>query len=188
MIEYEAMMYSILKKYGLYNKREDYIDICYIGYSKALKKYDSSKSKPATYFYKCIENEILQFLRRENAQKRQYEESSMDYVYDNHGHDLNDIISDNVNIEEDYIIKEQQQELFISLNKLNNKEKLVIKYCFGIGCDELKQDEIAKMLGVTQTQISRIKSKALLKLRGAMENEWIWNLKRYTRIWKLLSN
>src|SRR5574344_2806779 len=165
MIDYESMMYSILKKYGLYNKREDYIDICYIGYVKALKKYDSSKSKPATYFYKCIENEILQSLRKENAQKRQHEESSMDYVYDDHGHDLNDIISDNIKIEEDYIKKEQQQELFISLNKLNNKEKIVIKYYFGINCDKLKQDEIAKMFGVTQAQISRIKNRALEKLK-----------------------
>src|SRR5574344_1956174 len=171
MIEYEKIMYGVLKKYNLLDKKEDYIDICYIGYAKALKKYDSSKSKPATYFYKCIENEILQSIRKENAQKRQHEESSMDYVYDDHGHDLNDIISDNVNIEEDYIKKEQQQELLVSLNKLNNKEKIVIKYYFGIGCDELKEDEIAKILGVTRAQISRIKSKALLKLRGAMENE-----------------
>ncbi len=86
MIEYEAMMYSILKKYGLYNKRDDYIDICYIGYAKALKKYDSSKSKATTYIYKCIENELLQCLRKENAIKRQRNETSLDYVYDDYGH------------------------------------------------------------------------------------------------------
>src|SRR5574344_413712 len=112
MIDYESMMYSILKKYGLYNKREDYIDICYIGYVKALKKYDSSKSKPTTYIYKCIENELFQCLRKENAKKRQREEYSMDYIYDYNGHNLEDLISDDIDIENDFIEKEQNKELY----------------------------------------------------------------------------
>src|SRR5574344_1210028 len=164
MIEHEKMMYSILKKYGLYNKRKDYIDICYIGYAKALKKYDSSKSKPATYFYKCIENEILQSIRKENAQKRQHEESSMDYVYDDHGHDLNDIISDNVNIEEEYILNDQIKKLYEEIFKLNIKEQYIIIKLYGLYCEPLSQDEIAYRLNYSQSQMSRIKSKALLKL------------------------
>src|SRR5574344_1510860 len=111
-MEYEEMMYFILKKYGLYDKREDYIDVCYIGYAKALKKYDSSKSKPATYIYKCIENELLQCLRKENAIKRQREELSTNYIYDENGHNLEDLISDDIDIENDFIEKEQNKELY----------------------------------------------------------------------------
>ena len=171
MIEHEAMMYSILKKYGLYNKREDYIDVCYIGYAKALKKYDSSKSKPTTYIYKCIENELMQCLRKENAKKRQREESSLNYVYDERGHDLEDLISSDVDIENDFIEKEQNNQLCEAIKKLSKKEQFIIKYSFGLNCDEKTQDEIGKYLGVTQTQVSRLKYKILIKLRGMMEDE-----------------
>lgn len=171
MIEYEAMMYSILKKYGLYNKREDYIDICYIGYAKALKKYDSSKSKPATYIYKCIENELLQYLRKENAIKRQREELSINYIYDEKGHDLEDLISNDVDIENDFIKKEQNKELYNSIKNLTKREQYIIKSFFGLGCIEKTQYEIGEHLGITQTQVSRLKDKILIKMRGMMENE-----------------
>ena len=171
MIEYEAMMYSILKKYGLYDKREDYIDICYIGYAKALKKYDSSKSKASTYIYKCIENEIMQCLRKENAIKRQRKESILDYVYDERGHGLEDLISNDVDIENDFIEKKQKNQLCEAIKKLSKKEQFIITYYFGIDCDEKTQDEIGKYLGVTKTQVSRLKDKILIKLRGMMEDE-----------------
>lgn len=171
MFEYEKMMYSILKKYGLYNKREDYIDICYIGYAKALKKYDSSKSKTATYIYKCIENELLQHLRKENAIKRQREESSINYIYDETGHNLEDLISNDVDIENDFIKKEQNNQLCEAIKKLSKKEQYIIKYYFGLNCDEKTQSEIGQCLGVTQTQVSRLKDKILIKLRGMIENE-----------------
>ena len=171
MIEYEAMMYSILKKYGLYDKREDYIGICYIGYAKALKKYDSSKSKASTYIYKCIENEIMQCLRKENAIKRQRKESSLDYTYDEYGHYLEDLISNDVDIENDFIEKEQKNQLCEAIKKLSKKEQFIIKYYFGIDCDEKTQDEIGKYLGVTKIQVSRLKDKILIKLRGMIEDE-----------------
>ena len=171
MIEYEAMMYSILKKYGLYNKREDYIDICYIGYAKALKKYDSSKSKPTTYIYKCIENELLQYLRKENAIKRQREELSMDYIYDDKGHSLNDIVANDVDIENNFIKKEQNKELYNSIKNLTKREQYIIKSFFGLNCEAKTQYEIGEYLGITQTQVSRLKDKILIKMRGMMENK-----------------
>ena len=171
MIEYEAMMYSILKKYGLYNKREDYIDICYIGYAKALKKYDSSKSKATTYIYKCIENELLQCLRKENAKKRQRKELSLDYVYDEKGHDLEDLISSDIDIENEFIEKEQNNQFCEAIKKLSKREQYIIKYSFGLNCDEKTQSEMAEHLGIGQCQVSRLKDKILIKLRGMIENE-----------------
>ena len=98
MIEHEGTMYAILKKYNLYEKKEDYIDICYIGYTKAVNNYDKSKASLRSYIYKCVENEILHELSKEKAQKRQREELSFDFAYDEIGHDLNDIIPSNENI------------------------------------------------------------------------------------------
>ena len=171
MFEYEKMMYFILKKYGLYNKREDYIDICYIGYAKALKKYDSSKSKPTTYIYKCIENELLCEMRKENAKKRQREESSLNYVYDENGHDLEDLISSDVDIENDFIEKEQNNQLCEAIKKLSKREQYIIKYSFGLNCDEKTQDEIGQCLGIKQAQVSRLKNKILTKMKRMIENE-----------------
>lgn len=170
MIEYEAMMYSILKKYGLYNKREDYIDICYIGYTKALKKYDSNKSKPTTYIYKCIENELLQCLRKENAIKRQREELSTNYIYDETGHNLEDLIRNDVDIENDFIKKEQNNQLCEAIKKLSKKEQYIIKYYFGLNCDEKTQNELAEVFNISQSQVSKIKNRALEKIRGMIED------------------
>ena len=169
--KYEPMFYSILKKYGLYNKREDYIDICYIGYAKALKKYDSSKSKPATYIYKCIENELLQCLRKENAIKRQRQEYSMDYIYDDKGHSLNDIVANDVDLERDIIKEETNNKLYNSIKNLTKREQYIIKSFFGLNCEAKTQFEIGERLGITQTQVSRLKDKILIKMRGMIENE-----------------
>jgi RNA polymerase sigma factor (sigma-70 family) len=165
----EAMVYSILKKFGLYSKKEDYIDICYIGYAKALKKYDRSKSKMITYIYKCIENELLCELRKQKALKRQHEESSFDFVYDDKGHDLNDLIGDTVDIEAEAIKKEEKEQLCEAFKTLTKREQYVIKYAFGLDCEEKTQDEMSEELGVTQSQVSRIKNKALAKLKGKMK-------------------
>ena len=169
--KYEPMFYSILKKYGLYNKREDYIDICYISYVKALNKYDSNKSKLSTYIYKCIENELLQCLRKENAIKRQRDELSFEYIYDEKGHNLNDYISDDVDIENDFIKKEQNKELYNSIKNLTKREQYIIKSFFGLGCEAKTQYEIGKDLGIKQAQVSRLKDKILIKMIGMMKNE-----------------
>lgn len=169
MIEYEKMMYSILNKYHIKNT-DDYIDICYIGYVKALKNYDSSKSKATTYIYKCIENELLQYLRKENAKKRQREEASLNYIYDEYGHDLEDLIDSGIDIENDFIEKEQNNRLCETIKKLSKMEQYIIKYSFGLNCDEKTQSEMAKHLGIRQGQVSRLKEKILIKLKEVMED------------------
>lgn len=170
-INIETMMYSILKKYGLYNKREDYIDICYIGYAKALKKYDSSRSKVTTYIYKCIENELFQYLRKESAGKRKHEtESSLDYlINENKNMTLQDVTPNDVNIEQDEIDKETKTELSEALKKLTNREKFIIENLFGIGTSEKTQLEVASELGLCQAQIYKIKEKVLRKLKKELK-------------------
>ena len=171
MIEHEGTMYAILKKYNLYEKKEDYIDICYIGYTKAVNNYDKSKASLRSYIYKCVENEILHELSKEKAQKRQREELSFDFAYDEIGHDLNDIIPSNENIESDVIKKEEVANLYKTIKKLDVKEQFIIRNLFGIDCVIKTQIELSNLLSISQMAMSKKKDKILLKMRGMMEDE-----------------
>ena len=111
------------------------------------------------------------YLRKENAKKRQREESSLDYVYDEKGHDLEDLIDSGIDIEKDFIEKEQNNQLCEAIKKLSKKEQYIIKYYFGLNCDEKTQSEIGECLGVTQRQVSRLKDKILIKMKRMMEDE-----------------
>lgn len=168
MKDYEPMMYSILKKYNLYNKRDDYIDLCYIGYAKALKNYDPSKSKFSTYSYQCMKNEVLYQMRKERALKRQRTEVSLDEEYDEIGHSLNDIIPSDVDMEQDLIEKETNKELREAISKLDTNEQIVIKNVYNIGGDSFNKMQIAKILKIDRKQVDVISKRALKKLKGLM--------------------
>lgn len=169
--KHKPIMYSILKKYGLYDKREDYIDICYIGYAKGIKKYDSTKSKETTYIYKCIENELLCELRKENAKKRQHKEVSIDYIFDKRGHTLNDLIPSGLDLETDLIAGENNNKLCECMKSLTKAEQIIIKNLFQFGGHNKTQIELAEYFNISQGQISKIKNKCLEKMREMMENE-----------------
>ena len=167
MIDYEKIMYSILKKYNLYNKREEYIDVCYIGYAKALKNFDETKATMVTYIYKCIENELLQELRKEKRLKRQREELSIDC--DDYGHSLIDYISDDTDLENDIIEEEKKKELKDAIKLLSKNERIIIMNLYGICCEEITQEKLAKKLNISQTQIGTIKNKAIEKLKEILK-------------------
>ena len=167
--KYEPMFYSILKKYGLYSKRDDYIDLCYIGYSKAINNYNNKKSRLSTYIYKCIKNEILQELRKEKADKRQGIELSFDYVYDDKGHDFDDLIPDDIDLESELIERETSTQLCNALCSLTKNEQVIIKSLFQLDGFNKTQIELACEFNISQAQISRIKDKALEKMRGMVE-------------------
>lgn len=170
-MEYEGMMYFILKKYGLYDKREDYIDVCYLGYAKALNKYDKNKSKKVTYIFKCIENELSQQLRKENTKKSKRNDISLNYIIDETGWDLEKTISNDVDIENDFLKQEDICQLYQTFSKLNKREQYIIKKFFGINCEKKTQSEIGLKLGISQMQVSRLKDEILIKMRGMMEDE-----------------
>ncbi len=165
MIEYEKIMYGVLKKYNLLDKKEDYIDLCYIGYTKAVNNYDESKATLSSYIYKCVENEILIQLRKERATKRTRQEYSMDYIYDDKGHSLNDIVANDVDMERDIIKEETNNELYNAISKLKRNEQIVIYNFYGLGNKKYTQKEISCILNIGQVQISRIKNRALEKLK-----------------------
>ena len=164
----------VVKKYASSCKdSEDLISIGTIGLIKAVSSYNSSKNvKLATYAAKCIDNEILMYLR---AGKKYNSDLYLEEPIgsDNEGNEIvmMDIISGNTEDIEESIYKKQQIEiLFNKLDILDEREKEIIIMRYGLfNTDEMTQIEIAKKMGISRSYVSRIEKKALEKLKKCFE-------------------
>lgn len=164
----------IVKKYVSSCKdSEDLISIGTIGLIKAVSSYNSSKNvKLATYAAKCIDNEILMYLR---AGKKYNSDLYLEEPIgnDNEGNEIvmMDIISGSTEDIEESIYKKQQIEiLFNKLDVLDEREKEIIIMRYGLfNTDEMTQIEIAKKIGISRSYVSRIEKKALEKLKKCFE-------------------
>lgn len=167
------LIYIVLKKLNLYNRVDDFYDIAMIGLIKGVKKYDESKGyKVSTYLCSCIRNEILMSFRKINS-GREVPENAILPLSTPIGDNLTfeDMIQDDVNVEDELIKNEKIELLYKEISKLSKQEQLVINLSFGLnGCEKTRQKEIAKNLNKSQAQVSRIKLRALKKLRKAMSN------------------
>lgn len=151
---------------------EDLISVGSIGLIKAVNSYKSDKNiKLATYASRCIENEILMYLRKTVKLKA---EVSFDEPLntDAEGNILS--ISDILGTEPDSVYKEMETEdekdmLTSTFDKLNEREKLIMEMRYGLcGRDEKTQKEIADMMGISQSYISRLEKKILVRLKKEM--------------------
>ena len=147
---------------------EDIVSIGTIGLIKAINTYKLDKNiKLATYASRCIDNEILMFLRKNK--KRNSEVSFEDAVnYDSEGNELH--IEDIYGTEEDVIEKSIQDKddkkmLENEIKKLHDRDKKIIEERYGLfGKKELTQKELADKLSISQSYISRIEKKVIKKL------------------------
>ncbi len=148
---------------------EDLISVGTIGLIKAVNTFDPEKKiKLATYASRCIENEILMYLRRNNKVKAEisfYEPLNTDW--DGNKLLLSDILgTDNdivYNLIEDEVDK---QLLFIAMKKLSEREKEIIKLRFGLtGKGEKTQKQVADILGISQSYISRLEKRIIRRLK-----------------------
>lgn len=152
---------------------EDLVSIGTIGLIKGVKTYKLDKNiKLATYASRCIDNEILMFLRKNK--KRLNEVSLEDSInFDSEGNELK--IEDVYGTEEDIIEKTIQNEddkklLEKEILKLNNRDKNIIEERYGLfGKKELTQKELANKLCISQSYISRIEKKIVKKLKGIIK-------------------
>ncbi len=161
----------IAKKYqGLDEDLDDLISIGTIGLIKAVSSFNLDKqTRLSTYAARCIDNELLMFLRSRKKHSREvslYEPIGTD----KEGNEISllDIMeSPPIDVVEQYTQKEQLARLSRSISgTLSSKEFEVIKYRYGLyGEDELTQREIAQKLGISRSYVSRIEKNALLKLR-----------------------
>lgn len=150
---------------------EDLISIGTIGLMKAINTFNADKNiKLATYASRCIENEILMFLRRSNRIKT---EVSIDEPLNQDGDGNELLLSDILGTEADVTSRRIEDEvdkqlLHASIDKLNKRERNIMELRFGFGENngsEKTQKEVADMLGISQSYISRLEKKIIGKMK-----------------------
>ena len=154
---------------------EDLISIGTIGLIKAINTFNTGKNiKLATYASRCIENEILMYLRRNSKTKLEVSiDEPLNVDWD--GNEL--LLSDILGTDEDTIYKDLENEaerkiLFRALNKLSGREKMIVRMRFGLDHPEGKemtQKEVADLLGISQSYISRLEKRIICKLKKQLE-------------------
>lgn len=166
------LIYAAAKKLNVYRRIDEFYSIGMIGLVKGAKTYDKKLGfKLSTYLYKCIYNEMLMEIRNRTLDK-QIPEYIVTSISVPTGEDLTleDTIADTIDIEELIIQKEEISTLYKEISKLSKREQMVINLSFGLnGYKIMKQKDISKMFKVSRSYISKIKLRALKKLRKAMK-------------------
>ena len=150
---------------------EDLISIGTIGLIKAINTFNRDKNiKLATYASRCIENEILMYLRRNNKTKLEVSiDEPLNVDWD--GNEL--LLSDILGTDEDVIYKNLEQEterdlLNMAISRLSPREKKIVELRYGLTTadgEEMTQKEVADLLGISQSYISRLEKKIMKRLR-----------------------
>ncbi len=156
---------------------EDLISIGSIGLIKSINTFNPDKNiKLATYASRCIENEILMYLRRNNKTKMEVSiDEPLNVDWD--GNEL--LLSDILGTDEDVIYKDIENEverklLLKAIDKLSEREKTIINLRFGLGAPdgrEMTQKEVAELLGISQSYISRLEKKIMKRLKKELIRE-----------------
>ena len=150
---------------------EDLISIGTIGLIKAINTFNPLKNiKLATYASRCIENEILMYLRRNNKLKLEVSiDEPLNVDWD--GNEL--LLSDILGTDENIISKDMEDEVDkklvrLALEKLSKRERMIIELRFGLNSkdgEEKTQKEVADMMGISQSYISRLEKKIIRRLK-----------------------
>ena len=148
---------------------EDLISIGTIGLIKGVTSFCSDKKiKLATYASKCIENEILMFLRKASTRRREISiDEPLNIDWDGNELLLGDVLgSDGDEIARELEKEEDRKLLFVALSHLPARDREIISMRFGLkGGGEMTQKEVAEKLGISQSYISRLEKKIILKLK-----------------------
>ncbi|MBO5373581.1 MAG: RNA polymerase sporulation sigma factor SigE [Lachnospiraceae bacterium] len=153
---------------------EDLISIGTIGLIKSINTFNPEKNiKLATYASRCIENEILMYLRRNSKTKMEVSiDEPLNVDWD--GNEL--LLSDILGTDEDVIYRDIEAEvehhlLGKAIKKLSNRERMIVELRYGVGRGngkELTQKEVADKLGISQSYISRLEKKIMRRLKKEM--------------------
>ena len=153
------------------------ISVGTIGLIKSINTFNPGKNiKLATYASRCIENEILMYLRRNNKTKLEVSiDEPLNVDWD--GNEL--LLSDILGTDEDVIYRDIENEverklLAKAIGKLSDREKVIINMRFGLNTPdgvEMTQKEVAMMLGISQSYISRLEKKIMKQLKKEMSKD-----------------
>jgi len=148
---------------------EDLVSIGTIGLIKAVNTFDPNKKiKLATYASRCIENEILMYLRRNNKTRSEVSfDEPLNIDWDGNELLLSDVLGTENDIIYKYIEEEVDRKLLnLAMQKLSGRERRIMELRFGLGNgSEKTQKEVADLLGISQSYISRLEKRIIKKLR-----------------------
>lgn len=170
----------ILKKYySSASDQDDLISIGTIGLIKAISTFDGSKgARLATYAGRCIQNEILMYFRSQRKSAGDISLSDMLESGTDGGLSVMDTLASDEDLFEQAHIRSETGKLMALLGPiLSEREKTVIVHRYGLyGHKPLPQREVADLLGISRSYVSRIEKKALSKLKEAMEDDKIYGI------------
>lgn len=154
---------------------EELISIGTVGLMKAVTTFNSEKNiKLATYASRCIENEILMYIRKRASKRKEISiDEPLNVDWD--GNEL--LLSDVLGSEADTVFKRMEDEeerkiLLRAVDELDPRERLIVDMRFGLGGGrELTQKEVADALGISQSYISRLEKKIMTSLRKKIEEK-----------------
>ncbi len=153
---------------------EDLISIGTIGLIKAVNTYKLDKNiKLATYASRCIENEILMFLRKTSSRKIEVSiDEPLNIDWDGNELLLSDVLGSDANEVGSKIEIEDERKMVLDLvEALPERERIILKMRFGFSStNEFTQKEVADKLGISQSYISRLEKRIIVKLKEQIEN------------------
>lgn len=152
---------------------EDLISIGTIGLIKAVNTFCPERNiKLATYASRCIENEILMYLRKTSVSKTELSiDEPLNIDWDGNELLLSDVLGSDPDVVNRAIEEEDEKNCLIrTINSLDDREKLIMVMRFGVGgTKEHTQKEIASLLGISQSYISRLEKRIIGRLKKEME-------------------
>ena len=152
---------------------EDLVSVGSIGLIKAVDSYKLDKNiKLATYASRCIENEILMYLRKANKSINDLSlDDNLTNSEENDGLSLGEMIPDDFSLSEAVELNDQKMFLLKIIENLNKREKVIISMRYGLnGYEELTQKEVADIMNISQSYISRLEKNILKKLKYELNN------------------
>lgn len=153
---------------------EDLISIGTLGLIKAVNTFRSDRNiKLATYASRCIENEILMYIRKISGKQEVSLDEPLNTDWDGNELLLSDVLgSDEDSVSHEMEVVEERKALYAAVGHLDERERMIIELRFGLGGRrELTQKEVADLLGISQSYISRLEKRILSKLRREMEGK-----------------
>lgn len=154
---------------------EELISIGTVGLIKAISTFNKEKNiKLATYASRCIENEILMFIRKNSLHKREISiDEPLSVDWDGNELLLSDIIGSDIDSVSKPMEDDEEKRLIRdAVRNLNERERIIIELRFGLLDEkELTQKEVADMLGISQSYISRLEKKIMSDLRKKIEEK-----------------
>ncbi len=175
LIEHNLRLVVFLaKKYENTNvDLEDLVSIGTIGLIKAINTYSMDKNiKLATYASRCIDNEILMYLRKNKKVRTEVSfDESLSFDVDGNELHLEDILGTDADIVTKNIEQTNDKKIMLDeISKLNSRDKEIMLMRYGLsGYEEKTQKEVAEILGISQSYISRIEKKVIKRLRNVIK-------------------